>query len=237
MFSYAPFTALLPSVLPDLRAEDAINNVSRQIDLLYQHCYDNNTGLVVHGFDASKTHPWADPVSGASPIAWSRSLGWYTVGLVDSLEIVTRLYPQIHGRGEALSILRQRLNELMKAQIRIVAASATETGRHALWQVVGQPGAEGNFVESSGTALVAYALAKASRSRMLSDESLVDSAACTASKMLGDLIEHFVIKNANGTLSFNGTSSVASLSGNEVDFEASLHYGTLDEALTDDSTT
>ncbi|KAI9694657.1 MAG: hypothetical protein M1822_000273 [Bathelium mastoideum] len=221
MFSYAPFTTLLPSILPTLNATTAFDQVQTQLDILYQRCYQNDTGLLVHGYDAAKTHPWASPVTGASPIVWSRSLGWYTVGLVDSLAIAMHLYSQERTKGLSFNLLRQRFNELVRAQVEAVNASANATGRNALWQVVTEPGAQGNFVESSGTALVAYALAKGVRTGLLLDKALKQSAASTATKMVEDLVQHFVLENANGTLSFNGTSSVASLSGKQIDFEVS----------------
>ena len=221
MFSYAPFSTLLPSILPSLNATAALDQVRTQLDILHDRCYQNDTGLLVHGYDAAKTHPWANPTTGASPIVWSRSLAWYTVGLVDSLDIAMRLYPQEKSKGSSFDLLRQRFNELAKAQVSAVKASANATGRDALWQVVTQPGAQGNFVESSGTALVAYALAKGVRTGLLLDKALKESAANTATKMVGDLVQNFIIENANGTLSFNGTSSVASLSGNQINFEVS----------------
>ncbi|KAL9082979.1 MAG: hypothetical protein Q9165_008707 [Trypethelium subeluteriae] len=221
MFSYAPFTMLLPSVLPNLTVDAAFDQAHLQLDLLYHCCFQNETGLLVHGYDAIRSHPWANPVNGASPIVWSRSLGWYTVGLVDLLEIAVRSYSQDQTKdGSSLYLLRQRFNELAKAQIAAVSASANTTGRAALWQVVTQPGAQGNFVESSGTALVAYALAKGAQTGLL-DNAAKESAALVATKMVEDLVENFVIENENGTLSFNGTSSVASLSGNKIDFEES----------------
>ena len=39
-----------------------------QFDLLWQRCRQNDTGLLVHGYDYSKTAVWADPVTGASPV-------------------------------------------------------------------------------------------------------------------------------------------------------------------------
>ncbi|KAL9071623.1 MAG: hypothetical protein Q9157_005396 [Trypethelium eluteriae] len=212
---------LLPSVLPNLTADVAFDEAHLQLDLLYHRCFQNETGLLVHGYDAIRSHPWANPVNGASPIVWSRSLGWYTVGLVDLLEIAMRSYSQEQNQdGSSLYLLRQRFNELAKAQIAAVTASANTTGRAALWQVVTQPSAQGNFVESSGSALIAYALAKGVRTGLL-DNAVKESAALVATKMVEDLVENFVIENENGTLSFNGTSSVASLSGNKIDFEAS----------------
>ena len=219
MFSYAPFTTLLPSVVPNLQTGANFDQVATQLDILYQICYQNDTGLLVHGYDAGKTHPWADPVTGAAPIVWSRSLGWYTVGLVDSLVNGGILFPELL-RGQSFNTLRQHFNELAGAQVKAVEATAKATGRNALYQVVTQPGAEGNFVESSGTALIAYALARGVQTGLLYDEASKQSAASTAKNMVEDLVQNFVIVNGNGTLSFNGTSSVASLSA-DVNYEVS----------------
>lgn len=214
MYSYAPFTTLLPTVLPSLEP------TTTQLDILYTICHQPSTGLLVHGYDAAKSHPWADPVTGAAPLVWSRSIGWYTVGLVDALAIVQQYFPHLEHTGASFTDLRKKFNDLASAEIKAVQRTAQATGRSALYQVVTQPKTHSNFVESSGTALIAYALAKGVNTGLLQGKALQESAACTARDMLDDLVTNFVIENRNnGTLSFNGTSSVASLSGAVVDFE------------------
>ncbi len=78
--SFLPFMALVD---PAWSAADAV----LQLRLLYAHCQDsgNNdsssssspSGLLVHGYDASRTAVWANPVTGGSHFVWGRSLGWY----------------------------------------------------------------------------------------------------------------------------------------------------------------
>jgi rhamnogalacturonyl hydrolase YesR len=51
------------------------------------------TGLLVHGFDESKTAVWADPVTGASPLVWNRAVGWYFVSLIEVLDIYPKDLP------------------------------------------------------------------------------------------------------------------------------------------------
>ena len=222
MYSYAPFSTLLPTGLPSVDVGSALDEVSKQLDILYRICHQNDTGLLVHGYDAAKSHAWADPKTGAAPIVWSRSLGWYTVGLIDALTIGQHRYPHLTGKGSSSEKLHDHFNSLADAEIKAVQKTAHITGRHALYQVVTSPGKKGNFAESSGTALVAYALAKGVTTGLLKDAELRTQANRTAMAMFKDLVQHFVIDNKNGTLSFNGTSSVASLSPNVVDFEVRL---------------
>ena len=220
MFSYAPFYTILPSVLPSLPALVAFEDVYHQLDTLYCRCFDKKSGLLVHGYNAAKAHPWADSVTGASPFVWSRSLGWFTTGLVDALDAAVRLYRDVWSERLSFLLLSAQFNELAVAEILAVEVSLNATGRYALWQVVTEPAAEGNFIESSGTALVAYALAKGVRSGLLLG-ALGERAAYTATKMVEDLVQNFVIENGNGTLSFNGTNSVASLRSDQLDYEVS----------------
>ena len=221
MFSFAPFYTILPSVISSLSAPVAFEEVFQQLDTLYLACFHKETGLLVHGYDGSKTRPWADPVTGASPIVWSRSLGWFVTGLVDTLSAALELYRYPWSEAPPFVLLDAQLNELAAALIQAVETSANATGRYALWQVVTEPGAPDNFVESSGTALVAYVLAKGVKSGLILDPALRECATFTATKMVDDLLQNFVTINDSGTLSFNGTSSVASLSGRQVDYEVS----------------
>jgi rhamnogalacturonyl hydrolase YesR len=81
---YLHYTLLLePSNFTAVLA-DVVN----QFDLLWSHDLQNDTGLLVHGYDASKTAVWANAVTGASPIVWGRAMGWYITGLVETLELL-----------------------------------------------------------------------------------------------------------------------------------------------------
>jgi rhamnogalacturonyl hydrolase YesR len=50
-------------------------DVVNQFDLLWSHDLQNDTGLLVHGYDASKMAVWANAVIGRSPIVWGESYG------------------------------------------------------------------------------------------------------------------------------------------------------------------
>ncbi len=62
-----------------------INDIYNQFFNVYELMRDKETGLYYHGFDSSKTVYWADKETGLSENFWLRSLGWYSMSLLDTL--------------------------------------------------------------------------------------------------------------------------------------------------------
>ncbi len=220
MYGFAPFATLYGQVYADNNLN--LDHALHQLELIYNHCLHDDTGLIVHGYDASNRAPWADPVTGASPVIWGRSLAWYTIGLVDALEIAETSPDPVHARS--LTRMRAIFQRLALAEVAAVRKSARKTGRYGVWQVVDRAGEVDNFVEASATAMVTYALAKGVRLGYLdrhafdrdaveSQQSVqgVESVLDVARAMYGDLLAHFVVRNGNGTLDYVGTSVIASL--------------------------
>lgn len=114
---------------------------------------DPATGLVYHGYDETRTQPWADKATGCSPHFWSRSLGWYAMALVDTLEIMDGA-----GAGADAAGMRAAFANLAAALDRV---ADPETGM--FWQVADEGGREGNYLETSGSCAVAYAYMKGAR--------------------------------------------------------------------------
>ena len=175
MYAYAPFAALYNDT--HLNPSSALF----QLQLIHTHCHRRESGLLVHGYDASRRAPWADKVTGASPVVWGRSLAWYTVGLVDALEIANAgasassspFHPDIDTGTDSAAVLhriRTLFHHLALAELTSLHRSARKTGRSAIWQVVDEPGQVDNFVEASATALLTYALAKGIRLGFIPDD-------------------------------------------------------------------
>lgn len=140
MYSLTPFYALYTaggSTEPEARK--AIEEIRFQIDLLYEHTYDASSGLLVHGYDDSKTAVWANRVTGASPYVWGRSLGWLIMALVDTVELLPK------SACKEKDNLLQKYNDLARAVIR-----AVDPATGAWWQVMNEPGRAKNYIESSG---------------------------------------------------------------------------------------
>lgn len=204
MYSLAPFYTLYTTTLnangSDADAVQALDDMNHQLRLLWAHTRNASTGLLVHGYDDSRTAAWADPVTGASRHVWGRSLGWFAMALVDTLELLPR------GACRVRDSLLQMYRDLAAA---VVAAADPQTG--GWWQVLDRPGAERNYIESSGTAMFTYALLKGARLGYLTDFGVAASAAGVGVRAQKYLSDTFVVRNANGTLGFNGTVAVCSL--------------------------
>ncbi|KAJ5719701.1 hypothetical protein N7493_007279 [Penicillium malachiteum] len=198
MYSLVPF---LLSYTPQFNPDNVTvsQDVVHQLDLLWKHCYHQDSALLVHGYDASKTASWANPITGASPTVWGRSMGWYMMALVDALELSSSFPPSMS------DYIHRRLEKLSKA---VISAADNDTG--CWWQVMDNPGREGNYIESSGSAMFTTALFRAARLGFLSG-TLASEARSTAKKCYGYIVDSFVVENENGTLGYNGTVSVCSL--------------------------
>lgn len=179
-----------------------------QISLLYDKCFQNSTGLVVHGYDASKTAVWANNATGASPYVWGRSLGWYLSGLVNAWEVLTDEGGDCGDRADdgcadLLAAIQQQATTLMT---NLVQYADEETG--VWWQLPTFPGREGNFLESSSTALYIFSILKGLRLGLLEDDQPLADVALRAYEYT---TTEFVVDYGNGTLGWNGTVIVCSL--------------------------
>lgn len=224
MYSLAPYYSLytLEAAGNDSSSLNttALDDMLLQLDLLWAHTRNATSGLLVHGYDESRTAVWADPATGASPHVWGRSLGWLSMALVDTLELLVS-YKKAVGCA-ALSPYTSRVRELFTALAPALAA-AVDPATGAWWQVMDRPGDAGNYVESSGSAMFAYALLKGARLGYLA--GVVDDAAAIGVRAQAYLTDTFVVDNGNGTLGYNGTVAVCSLNSNatyEVRWDALL---------------
>ena len=152
LYMGAPFYAECAARFgPDATFED----IARQFTESYAKLHDADTGLLYHGWDESRVQRWSDPETGRSPGFWTRSLGWYSMALVDTYE---HFPTEHHGRRE----LARMLTELSEALLAV-----RDTRSKLWWQVPDQGGREGNYLEASGSAMIAYAWAKGARLGML----------------------------------------------------------------------
>lgn len=126
-------------------------DILEQFRIVRRRMYDEKTGLYRHGYDASGKAFWAGE-NGCSSNPWLRSLGWFSAALVDVWEAL----PDSLTRGrEELSALARELAENL---LRYLDA---DSGMFR--QVPDQPGREGNYPETSGSAMLAYFFLKGAR--------------------------------------------------------------------------
>ncbi|HEX8152600.1 MAG TPA: glycoside hydrolase family 88 protein, partial [Thermoanaerobaculia bacterium] len=172
------------------------NDVVNQYVLMEKVVRDEKTGLLYHGWDESRQQKWADPQTGRSPAFWGRAMGWYAMGLVETLDYLPPDHPR---RGELVAIL-QRLAEA------IVKVQDPKTG--VWWQVLDQGGREGNYLESSVSTMFAFALLKGTRLRYL-DPSYEK----IARRAYDGVIKQFISVDKDGLVDINQVCQVAGLGG------------------------
>ena len=172
-------------------------DICQQIANVEIRMRDPETGLYYHGYDASRKMYWADPVTGCSPNFWLRAEGWFILGLVDVLEIMKDLPMQ----AESVH-LQHMLLDLAKALSKYQDPSG-------LWyQLIALPELEGNYLETSGTALISAALLKAVRLGFLPESFRV-----VGEKAFYGIVDHRLTKNADGTPCVTGICLVGGLGG------------------------
>ena len=164
-----------------------------QIENVNRYMKDEKSGLYYHGLDCSKSIFWADKESGLSKNFWLRSIGWYTVALVDIIEIID----DEDAKGRLVRIFK----DLMES---VLAFRDKESGLY--WQVVDQPGREGNYLETSGSSMIAYAFIKGARLGVLSPEYRT-----LGKETFDGICQRYLKTNEQGELNLGGICLVAGL--------------------------
>jgi unsaturated rhamnogalacturonyl hydrolase len=173
----------------------ALEDIAKQFELVQNHLVDKKTGLVYQAWDESKEIAWSNKETGTSPTIWGRGIGWYMMALVETLEY----YPKAHPKYKTLV---GYLNQISKS---VIAYKSTSS----LWyQVVDKPEMTGNYVESSASAMIIYALAKGADKGYLSS-----SYKRIAQKAFDAYIKEFVKKDDKGQVIIRNVSSNVGLGG------------------------
>jgi unsaturated rhamnogalacturonyl hydrolase len=189
---------------------DAVEELLISLDLMA----DDASGLYRHGYDEERLQAWADAETGLSPAHWARSLGWLAMALVDVFELLPD--------SASKTLLLQRLVALFDrlAELR---------GPDGRWlQVIDQPNLDGNYAESSATAMFAYAFLKAARL------GVQHAYAAVGLQALHSLEQNALHANDAGRIVLHKICCVAGLGGfGEVYRDGTPAYY-LSEALNDD---
>ena len=119
---------------------------------------DEETGLYYHAYDAEKQMFWADPETGCSKNFWLRALGWFSMALLDTLTL----------SDDAGSPEYEHLAKMYRDFIDAMLKYQSPEG---MWyQVPNFPDREKNYLETSGSSIMAYCLMKGARLGFLPKE-------------------------------------------------------------------
>ena len=195
IFMGLPFyTMTARDLLPQKEAKKIYDDAVNQISITYQRTFDPTTGLNRHAYDETRDMFWADKETGLSQHCWGRAQGWYSMALIELLDALPQDYSR---RTEVIELLRKDLDAVIKYQ-------DEKTG---LWyQVMDQPGRDGNYLESTCSSMFAYVLLKANRMGYLGEK--YREAGIKAYK---GIINNFIRINPDKTISLTQCCEVAGL--------------------------
>ena len=170
--------------------DDAVN----QLKITYERTLDPKTGLNRHAYDETRNAFWADKETGLSKHCWGRAQGWYTMALIEVLDALPDDYAR---KQEVVELLKKDFDAILKWQ---------DKDSGVWYQVMDSPGREGNYLESTCSAMFTYALLKAYRKGYVGEK--YHDAGVKAYK---GMINKFIRVNADKTISLTECCSVAGL--------------------------
>lgn len=126
------------------------DDIYQQFFYVEKYMKDPDTGLYYHAYDASKSMFWADQKTGLSQNFWLRALGWFSMALLDTLALADKEDKQYE---HLLQMYRDLIDAMLKYQ-----------SKEGMWyQVPNFPDREKNYLETSGSSIMAYCLLKGVR--------------------------------------------------------------------------
>lgn len=199
LYMAQPFFAEYTARYEDASKRDSIfNDICCHFLIAASHTFDPITMLYRHAWDESREMFWADKVTGRSEHAWGRALGWYVMGIVETLDYIPE---NIEGREKLIDLLRRIFDVL----------PSFADARSGMWyQVLDCPGREGNYLEATCSAMFSYALLKGVRKGYL-----VAGMLPYAKKTYDGFVKEFVTNNEDGTISIKNCCAVAGLGGKD----------------------
>ncbi len=145
--------------------------------------------------------------TGAAPLVWDRAVGWYFISLLEVIQLI----PESHeGHAILLGYYKSLAKSLKKAQ--------DESGGWWLIMSDPYPGMEGNYIESSASAMFTFGWLKGIKLGLLAEDEYYDA----AKKAYELLTTRFVRADDQGLLNWDGTVLVGSLSSNGT-YEVGCH--------------
>ena len=177
--------------------DDAVADIVNQFVTVGKHTWDPETGLYRHAYDDSREMFWCDSITGQSAHAWCRAMGWYAMAIVETMQYL--------GKSDATRSMQAILERIYDV---LPKYADPQTG---MWyQVLDQPGREGNYLESTGSVMFVYAQLKAVRLGYLPEEMRAE-----ALHRYEQFVDRFIRENADGTISMTDCCAVAGLGGKQ----------------------
>ena len=174
------------------------DDIFSQFKFVIENMKNPLNGLYYHAIDTSKQMFWCDKVTGLSQNIWLRAIGWYSMALLDTID---KADPDC----KDTQLLKDTFTDLMEAMLKY----QDESG---MWyQVVNYGKLEPNYLETSGSSIMAYALLKGVRLGYL-PESYREYGV----KAFNGVCDKYLSEDENGEMHLGGICLVAGLGGKQM---------------------
>ncbi len=135
------------------------NDIVNQFKNVRRIMFNSEKSLYYHGYDEARIQAWADKETGLSKNFWLRAMGWYLLALIDTIDAMSdQIYENYR---ELCDIFKEAIKGILQYR-------DEKTG--LFLQVIDKKDVENNYAETSGSAMVAYAVMKGARLGILNKE-------------------------------------------------------------------
>ena len=190
LYMIQPFATRYQTIKGNKDYSDILNQFKNVRKLMF----DENKKLYYHGYDSSKSMFWADPQTGLSSNFWLRSIGWFTVGLIDVYDYMDENSKE---RKEIAKLFKETIDGILMYQ---------DMESKMFYQLPDKKDVEGNYLETSGSSMIAYALLKGARLNVL-DKSYRN----IGLEVFNGICNKYMTVNKDGELNLGGICLVAGL--------------------------
>ncbi len=137
-----------------------VNDTINQFLNVRTYLFDEGKRLYYHGYDEAKVQKWANKETGKSPNFWLRAMGWYVMALVDTIEIhtssCTLKSTSLHNC--LIELFIEAIEGLLQYQ---------DKESKMFYQLIDRADIEENYLETSGSAMIAYSILKGTNIQLL----------------------------------------------------------------------
>ena len=178
-----------------LRNKKDYSDIINQFKNVRSLMFDEKAKLYYHGYDSSRQMFWADKETGLSKNFWLRSIGWFTVGLIDVLDYMDE---QMYDEYNTIKVIfKEIIDGVLLYQ---------DQDSKMFWQVPNFPNREGNYLETSGSAMISYAILKGVRLGVLPERYLP-----LGKDIFNGICNKYLSLKEDGDLNLGGICLVAGL--------------------------
>ncbi len=193
IFMGLPFYCMAaPWLRPD-NVTHYYDDATDQITKTEARTYDAPTELWKHAWDETHSMFWADETTGLSQHTWARALGWFSMAMVEVLDVL----PEDYAR-------RADIEELFRKVMRSVVRYQDEES--GVWFDVMDVDDPRNYLEATASSMFTYCLLKGHRLGYL-DDSFLEAGI----KGYRGIVSEFIKTNGDGTISLTKCCEVSGL--------------------------